>query len=218
MSHYSDNIKKIRKLANKKQLEFASYFPNTTLAMQKSYEQGKAKPDGLYLQILSRLSGISEDKLQNEPIVIEEIDLKLPKEEKDEKGEKEKLFKLSNYEHPLKEESAIDQLTASNKLLAEAAKIQAEANKSLSDAQLILARSHQDLVKLIRPALSTGSDLEGTIEAFGNKLAAFEDVVTSILAKGQKLTVKQIRAALRKAETEISAAEVHEDIHVDEHS
>lgn len=57
MLHLSDNLKKIRGLLGITQQQFADKF-KVTLAMQKSYEGGKAEPDLLYLTLISEFLGV----------------------------------------------------------------------------------------------------------------------------------------------------------------
>lgn len=63
MLHLSNNIKIIRKLSGLTQDEFRKKFTGTSLAMQKSYELGKARPDVLYMQELADISGIPVDQI-----------------------------------------------------------------------------------------------------------------------------------------------------------
>jgi transcriptional regulator with XRE-family HTH domain len=81
MMHLKDNLKNIRKIRDKTQAEFAEIL-GVSLAMQKSYEGGKAKPDNIYLDKLSRLSGFGVSELINSQIDISEIAKKVEKVEK----------------------------------------------------------------------------------------------------------------------------------------
>jgi hypothetical protein len=77
MLHLPNNIKIIRSLSGKTQDEFRVYFTRVTLAMQKSYEGGKAEPDSLYLQELSELSGVSIKDLINKEITKKDVKIKV---------------------------------------------------------------------------------------------------------------------------------------------
>jgi transcriptional regulator with XRE-family HTH domain len=77
MLHLPNNIKIIRSLSGKTQEEFRGYFTRVTLAMQKSYEGGKAEPDSLYLQELSELSGVPVNDLMNKEITKKDVKLKV---------------------------------------------------------------------------------------------------------------------------------------------
>lgn len=74
MLHLSDNIKLIRKLSGETQEEFARHFDGVSVAMQKSYEGGKAIPNYLYLKELSKIAGLPIDALQNQLITIEVLE------------------------------------------------------------------------------------------------------------------------------------------------
>lgn len=64
MLHLKDNIKKIRKAYNETQEKFATRM-GVTLPMQKTYEGGKSNPDIIYLEGLSKVSGIAMEQLKN---------------------------------------------------------------------------------------------------------------------------------------------------------
>jgi phage repressor protein C with HTH and peptisase S24 domain len=72
MLHISTNIRKIRKLLNRTQFEFADVM-GVSLAMQKSYEGGKANPDTIYLEKLSELTGFRVSDLLNNDLSVREI-------------------------------------------------------------------------------------------------------------------------------------------------
>lgn len=94
MLHLSYNLKIIRGISGLNQADFGALF-KVTLAMQKSYEAGKAKPDALYLQRVSSFTGVPEELLKNKRLKESDIGIKA---EFEEKGE---------YEHDgVKEESS----------------------------------------------------------------------------------------------------------------
>jgi transcriptional regulator with XRE-family HTH domain len=84
--HISHNIKIIRKIYGLTQPDFVRNFTKVTVAMQKSYESGKAEPGTLYIQELSELTGISEKDLRSKKLIKSD----LSKVEKGEKGENAK--------------------------------------------------------------------------------------------------------------------------------
>lgn len=86
MLHLKDNLKLIRALLRQTQVEFISNFTGKiTVDMQKSYESGKAKPDILYIQELSDLTGISEKELTSKKLVKSDFKGMVEKELKVEK-------------------------------------------------------------------------------------------------------------------------------------
>lgn len=99
------------------------------------------------------------------------------------------------------EGGVIEQLVASNKLLAEAARKHAEANIKFAEGQLTLARNQEALLKMAKGA--TASGLEVALQAFGTKLAAIEDVFSAELTKGRSDELERIREALHNKEVEI---------------
>jgi hypothetical protein len=58
----------IRALLKQTQEGFIKNFTGMTVAKQKSYESGKAKPDILYIQELSELTGISDKELTSKKL------------------------------------------------------------------------------------------------------------------------------------------------------
>lgn len=73
MQHIPNNIKLIRELYNETQEEFLQHFTGVTLSMQKSYESGRAKPGTLYLNQLSKLTGVAIEKLRDYPVEVEKV-------------------------------------------------------------------------------------------------------------------------------------------------
>lgn len=87
MLHLKHNIKLIRGLSGKKQEDFIKLFQGVTIAMQKSYEGGKAKPDIVYMQQLAEYSGVTQHELLNKELLIEDIEIQ-DQVEKAETGKK----------------------------------------------------------------------------------------------------------------------------------
>lgn len=83
MLHLSYNLKIIRGISGLNQADFGALF-KVTLAMQKSYEAGKAKPDALYLQRVSSFTGVPEELLKNKRLKESDIGIKAEFEEKGE--------------------------------------------------------------------------------------------------------------------------------------
>lgn len=83
MLHLKHNIRLIRDLTGKTQEEFAGLFKRVTVAMQKSYESGKASPGPAYLQKLADYAGVTHDDLLNKDLKIQDVEI----EEDVEKGE-----------------------------------------------------------------------------------------------------------------------------------
>lgn len=72
ISQLSYNVKIIRAMTRLSQSKFGAKF-KVTLAMQKSYEGGKAKPDDLYIQRLSSFTGVPENRLVNQKLREQDI-------------------------------------------------------------------------------------------------------------------------------------------------
>jgi transcriptional regulator with XRE-family HTH domain len=72
VSHLKDNIKKIRKILGQTQQVFAENI-GVTVAMLKSYEGGKAKPDVVFIDNLSSSTGFTPDELVHEDLSTRQI-------------------------------------------------------------------------------------------------------------------------------------------------
>jgi transcriptional regulator with XRE-family HTH domain len=81
MATLQNNIKIIRGLSGQTQKDFIGNFTGVTVAMQKSYEAGIAKPDILYLQELSDMSGVPMEDLQKKPLTKADITISKKKGE-----------------------------------------------------------------------------------------------------------------------------------------
>jgi hypothetical protein len=82
MLHIRDNIKLIRSLSRRKQEDFILLFPGVTVAMQKSYESGKAKPDTGYIDRLARMAGISVEDVKDRKLSGSDISVRVEKVER----------------------------------------------------------------------------------------------------------------------------------------
>lgn len=142
MLHLGNNILLIRQLSGTTQEEFGSKL-GASKAMIVSYEKGKASPSELFVSRLSKMSGVSENKIKNNKLSESDIDLnELEKVYKIEKGENlasnnfqvEKVGKENRPQD--RPETAITSLSESNRLIA-------ESNASL-------ARSNEALVSLLK--------------------------------------------------------------------
>lgn len=81
MATLNDNIKIIRRLTGQTQKEFIKNFTGVTVAMQKSYESGTAKPDILYLQEIAALAGLPMEDLQKKSLTKADVKVFLQKGE-----------------------------------------------------------------------------------------------------------------------------------------
>lgn len=87
MLHLKDNIKLIRALLKQTQPEFIKNFTGKiTVDMQKSYESGKAKPDILYVQELTEMTGIPERELTSKKLIKGDLKAMVEKVDKGEKN------------------------------------------------------------------------------------------------------------------------------------
>lgn len=136
MLHISTNIKKIRRLQDKTQEEFSKLL-GVSIAMQKSYESGKANPDIVYIERLAALSGISFTDLMNMEVPLHRIVEKV----------EEKAEAKDTTDAKVVKPDTLDSLTQANLILA-------EANKTLADAHIIIARGNEELIALARSVLS----------------------------------------------------------------
>lgn len=91
MSHLAHNIQKIRKIVGMTQPEFSSKM-KVTVAMQKSYEGGKATPDVLYFNKLERITGKSTSELMNVLLPIPDLQENIARIRAAEKVESGELF------------------------------------------------------------------------------------------------------------------------------
>lgn len=101
MLHIKHNIKLIRSLTGLKQEAFIGFFPGVSVAMQKSYETGKAKPDTGYVDRLARIAGVTIEDVQNKQLAGAEIKLRVEKEEKN--------FEILYYEALERERKALEE-------------------------------------------------------------------------------------------------------------
>lgn len=170
MLHLPYNIKIIRSLAGLNQAKFAEHL-GVSLAMQKSYEIGKAAPDGLYLQRLSVISSVKEQDLKGKKIKEEDVSLKV---EKVEEKKNEADSDSSNDKNVVEfNDRSVFSIAESNRILAEATKTQAEANKALSEAHLRIAKNNEDLIRALLPTVGVivqkppvGSSTKGELLEF----------------------------------------------------
>lgn len=89
MLHLNNNVKVIRKLWNMSQTEFSALFTNFNLNKQKYFEKAGDKVDPLYMQELSKMTGIPEEELLNKKVDSSTIPAKPIKNvEKDENGKR----------------------------------------------------------------------------------------------------------------------------------
>jgi len=81
MLQIRNNIKLIRSLSGKKQEDFIRLFPGVTVAMQKSYEGGKAKPDAAYIDAIARMAGVTANDVMHKELSGKDIKFKVEKVE-----------------------------------------------------------------------------------------------------------------------------------------
>lgn len=156
MLHISQNIRLVRLLKEKTQVEFGELLKVST-AMIKSYESGKAKPDELFLSRLSRLTGVLESDLMNRQLKEEDLGKKA---EKVENGDQKKEEPEIDFNQPIvqivlnlsyqgkKNADSMDKMAATNERNTEI--IAALVSKLIPNSKLAekltasLANSHED--------------------------------------------------------------------------
>jgi transcriptional regulator with XRE-family HTH domain len=161
------NLRLIRVLSEKTQDEFSRKF-GISVAMLKSYEGGKAKPDHLLLSRISKAFNISIDDLKNKELTEEDI---VPMEDKVEKVETK-----STPERVLLEESI----------------------HNLTETQKINAISIDKMVNLLVSVFNSGQPLKVVPTISQEDISKDTQPVQEDLALGKRYKQNQTRDKIQK--------------------
>jgi transcriptional regulator with XRE-family HTH domain len=135
MLQIQSNIRLLRSIAGMTQAEFAGRF-GISVAMLKSYEGGKAKPDELLIQRLSKYSGVKEDDLLSKKLKEDDVE----KVENVERGRSKVQDLETEYGQP------IIQVVLN---LSYIGKKSADSIDKMADSNLLNAKSIATLVNLL---------------------------------------------------------------------
>jgi transcriptional regulator with XRE-family HTH domain len=148
----NDNIKLIRELSGKTQVEFAELI-KTNVSNLKTYENTNVKPKAYIVLNVSKFAGLSSDDLENKKLAPEDINLEGEKDENVDKAKKPSADYLAG------------QLAMAERLIAklEENNVEAKADKNkLFDA---LAETRQTINELLKPMVASLKEIPPVLDS-----------------------------------------------------
>lgn len=188
MLHLSNNIKLIRELYNQTQEEFVQHFTDVTLSMQKSYESGRAKPGILYLNQLSKLTGVAIEKLKDYPVEVEEV----------QKGEK-----VAKVDHRVIDTPQEPQPRTNPTEMSDDQRDWKRAYEDLIKAHTRYSKSHLILSQALYEMTKMRNDVD-TIKTNLNKAVKDQMGFHAGIAAHEKVTERALEDLLKLPEGELS--------------
>lgn len=192
MLQIRQNISLIRNVSGKTQEEFSRLF-GFSVAQIKSYEGGKARPNGIYLSRLAKFAGVSLVDIKNKELTEDDINIGVV-----EKVERTPTTVTAETDHDYETGNltmkALVNLTESNRVLA-------ESNKTL-------AESHSRLVTMVETK-STESGPQEIPEAVDAKLT---DALVLLAEIGSGKKWKSVQEGLAEIHKRFSG--VHRTVEV----